>query len=177
MGQRTNPESTDLYDQSRTQWEKEYDRDIQSGDTVQNRSGIPIQPLYGPARETAGSYLDTLGFPGQEPYTRGIYPTMHRGKSWSQRQLIGQGTPDEYNERVLKLIDAGTTAISLIPCNSVYRGNDCDDVPQPLLGTCGTVINTAGHMDSALDGVDIGSISTAMNDPSPFTLLLSLIHI
>ncbi|MEE3293201.1 MAG: acyl-CoA mutase large subunit family protein [Pseudomonadota bacterium] len=171
MGQRTNPESTDLYDQSRTQWEKEYDRDIQSGDTVQNRSGIPIQPLYGPTRETAGSYLDTLGFPGQEPYTRGIYPTMHRGKSWSQRQLIGQGTPDEYNERVLKLIDAGTTAISLIPCNSVYRGNDCDDVPQPLLGTCGTVINTAGHMDSALDGVDIGSISTAMNDPSPFTLL------
>ena len=113
----------------------------------------------------------TTLFRSQVPYTRGIYTTMHRGKTWSQRQLIGQGTPDEYNKRVLQLIDAGTTAISLIPCNSVYRGNDCDDVPVPLLGTCGTVINTADHMDSALKGVDIGSISTAMNDPSPFTLL------
>ncbi|HAD38130.1 MAG TPA: methylmalonyl-CoA mutase [Gammaproteobacteria bacterium] len=171
MRRRTNPASTDLYDQAHAQWEKEYDQNIHSKVPVQNRSGIPIQPLYGPTRDSAENYLEALGFPGQVPYTRGIYTTMHRGKTWSQRQLIGQGTPDEYNKRVLQLIDAGTTAISLIPCNSVYRGNDCDDVPLPLLGTCGTVINTADHMDSALKGVDIGSISTAMNDPSPFTLL------
>ena len=105
------------------------------------------------------------------PYTRGIYSTMHRGRKWSQRQLIGLGTPEDYNARVRKLLDHGATAISLLPCNSGFRGVDCDQVPFPLLGTCGTVVNTVEHMDSALNGVPIDEISTAMNDPTPFTLL------
>jgi methylmalonyl-CoA mutase N-terminal domain/subunit len=116
-------------------------------------------------------YLEDLGFPGQFPFTRGIYPTMHRGRTWTQRQLIGLGTPDDYNRRVRRIIGAGATAISLLPCCSGFRGIDCDEVDPLLLGTCGTVINTTDHMDSALDGVPIGEISTAMNDPSPFTLL------
>jgi methylmalonyl-CoA mutase N-terminal domain/subunit len=58
-----------------------------------------------------------------------------------------------------------------LPCNSGFRGVDCDEVDPVLLGTCGTVINTTDHMDRALDGVPLGKISTAMNDPSPFTLL------
>ncbi|GIT24345.1 MAG: hypothetical protein CM1200mP41_03890 [Gammaproteobacteria bacterium] len=102
---------------------------------------------------------------------------MHRGRTWSQRQLIGLGTPAEYNRRVMKLLDAGTTAISLIPCNSVYRGNDCDEVPLPLLGTCGTVVNTVDHMATALDRVPVGEISTSMNDPSPFTLLAFVLNV
>ncbi len=81
------------------------------------------------------------------------------------------GTPEDYNKRVRRIIDAGATAISLLPCCSGFRGIDCDEVDPVLLGTCGTVINTTDHMDRALDGVPIGEISTAMNDPSPFTLL------
>ncbi|MFP6646300.1 MAG: acyl-CoA mutase large subunit family protein [Candidatus Latescibacterota bacterium] len=177
MNQRTGRPHTTRYDDARAQWQDDYSRDIGDRPGIYNRSGVKIRPLYGPAKDPGVEHLDRLGLPGQNPYTRGIYPTMHRGRTWSQRQLIGQGTPDEYNQRVLKMIEAGATAISLIPCNSVYRGNDCDEVPLPLLGTCGTVVNTAAHMDSALSQVDISTISTAMNDPSPFTLLSFVLNV
>jgi methylmalonyl-CoA mutase N-terminal domain/subunit len=153
------------------EWRDEFDQQVAGGATVRNRSGIPIEPLYTPRDWSGENYLSDLGFPGQEPYTRGIYPSMYRGRTWTQRQLIGLGTPADYNARVRGLLDLGATAISLLPCNSNFRGVDCDEAPLPLLGTCGTVINTVDHMDAALSGVPLGGISTAMNDPSPFTLL------
>ena len=153
------------------QWVREYDAQIGSDRVVRNRSGIEINPLYTPRDWSQDRYQDALGYPGAPPFTRGIYPTMHRKRTWSQRQLIGLGTPADYNERVRMILDHGSTAISLLPCNSVFRGYDCDEVPVPLLGTCGTVINSVDHMDQALTGVPIDQISTAMNDPTPFTLL------
>ncbi len=177
MNQPAEQRQTTGYEEARKKWQDDYHRDIGDRQILHNRSGVPIEPLYGPRTDPGGTHLEQLGLPGQLPYTRGIYPTMHRGQTWSQRQLIGHGTPDEYNQRVLQMIDAGTTAISLIPCNSVYRGNDCDEIPLPLLGTCGTVVNTAEHMDNALSEVDIGAISTAMNDPSPFTLLSFVLNV
>ena len=152
-------------------WRADYARQIGQDREVRNRSGIAVKPLYTPRDWDGSRYLDDLAFPGQMPFTRGIYPTMHRGRTWSQRQLIGLGTPEDYNERVLRILGAGATAISLIPCNSGFRGVDCDQVDPALLGTCGTVVNTADHMDRALAGVPLARISTAMNDPSPFTLL------
>ena len=103
--------------------------------------------------------------------TRGIYATMHRGRTWTQRQLIGLGTPSEYNQRLLGILAQGATAVSLIPCNSVFRGYDMDEVDAELLGTCGVVVDSADHMATCLDGVDLATTSCAMNDPSPFTLL------
>ncbi len=161
----------------REQWQSDYDRQIGSDKQVKNRSGFEINPLYTSADWSDARYSEDLGFPGQEPFTRGIYPTMHRGRTWTQRQLIGLGTPQDYNERVKKLLDLGTTAISLIPCNSGFRGVDCDEVPTALLGTCGTVVNTLDHMDQALSDVPIDRISTAMNDPSPFTLFAFLLGV
>lgn len=159
------------FEAAATQWQADYRRQIGHDDTVRNRSGITVAPLYLPAEGSTDAYLSNLGFPGQYPYTRGIYPTMHRGRTWTQRQLIGLGTPDDYNERVRQLLAAGATAISFLPCNSGFRGVDCDVVPPVLLGTCGTVVNTTGDMDRALAGVPLDTISTALNDPSPFTLL------
>ena len=165
------------FDQHFGQWRSDYARQMGQERSVQNRSGIPIQPLYTPRDWNGQTYLEDLGFPGQYPYTRGIYPTMHRGRTWTQRQLIGLGTPKDYNVRVRRILDAGATAISLLPCNSGFRGIDCDEVDPVLLGTCGTVVNTIDHMGQALDGVPIGEISTAMNDPSPFTLLAFLLGV
>ena len=158
-------------------WRREYDQQISSDRHIVNRSGIAIEPIYTAQQWASDRYMADLGFPGQAPYTRGIYPTMHRGRTWTQRQLIGLGTPADYNERVRKILDLGATAISLLPCNSGFRGIDCDEVPLPLLGTCGTVINTIDHMERALDGVPLGDISTAMNDPTPFTLLAFLLGV
>ncbi|WDA39269.1 acyl-CoA mutase large subunit family protein [Sphingobium sp. YC-XJ3] len=153
------------------QWHLDYLRQIGDAAPIRNRSGIEIKPLYTPGDWSGDRYLADLGYPGQFPFTRGIYPTMHRGRTWTQRQLIGLGTPEDYNKRVRSILAAGSSAISLLPCCSGFRGIDCDEVEPVLLGTCGTVINTTDHMDRALDGVPIDQISTAMNDPSPFTLL------
>ena len=152
-------------------WHQEYAATMGADKDVANRSGVPIKPLYTERDWNAAERAESLGLPGQPPYTRGIYATMHRGRTWTQRQLIGLGTPAEYNERLREVLAQGATAISLIPCNSVFRGYDMDESHIELLGTCGTVINTWEHMDRALQGVDLARTSCAQNDPSPFTLL------
>ena len=169
------PVDNSLVDPVAARWEAEYAAQIGDDRPVVNRSGIPIEPLYTPRDWDVSRYDEALGFPGQPPYTRGIYPTMHRGRTWTQRQLIGLGTPADYNARLLDIISHGATAVSLIPCNSVFRGYDMDEVHEELLGTCGTVVNSAAHMDRALEGVDLVATSCAMNDPSPFTLLAFLL--
>src|SRR5512133_2940256 len=151
-------------------WQREFAAGAASDRPTRNRSGIAIKPLYTP-QDWQGDYAADLGYPGQPPYTRGIYASMHRGRSWTQRQLIGLGTPRDYNARLLDMIAQGTTAVSLIPCNSVFRGYDMDEVHAELLGTCGVVVNTVEHMEQCLAGVDLARTSCAMNDPSPFTLL------
>lgn len=155
---------------ARILWENEYRETIVTDREVTNVSGIDIKPLYTPHDWAAYGSDEPLGYPGQPDYTRGIYATMHRGRTWTQRQLVGLGTPADYNERLLGLMARGATAVSLIPCNSVYRGYDMDTVEPELLGTCGVVVNNADHMQRCLEGVDVGEISCAMNDPSPFTL-------
>ena len=155
-------------------WQREFAAGATDSGPKRNRSGIEVKPLYTP-RDWDGDYAQALGYPGQLPFTRGIYASMHRGRTWTQRQLIGLGTPPDYNARLLEMIAQGTSAVSLIPCNSVFRGYDMDEVHAELLGTCGVVVNTAEHMDRCLAGVDTAATSCAMNDPSPFTLLAFLL--
>jgi methylmalonyl-CoA mutase N-terminal domain/subunit len=171
----SSPAANSEYAQARERWQAAYAAAIAGADQRQNRSGIPIKPLYTPDDWDSDRYMADLGFPGQAPATRGIYPTMHRGRPWSQRQLIGLDTPDAYNERVRELLAAGVTALSMIPCNSVYRGFDVDEVEPELLGTCGTTINTVEDMATCLAGIPIDRISIGLNDPLPFTLLAFLL--
>ena len=127
----------------------EYAAQIGTEREIRNRSGIAIKPLYSPLDVDPARYDADVGFPGQPPYTRGIYPTMHRGRTWTQRQLIGLGTPETYNARLRDILAQGASAVSLIPCNSVFRGYDMDEVDAELLGTCGVVVNSArphGHV-------------------------------
>lgn len=165
------------FDRAQSQWLRDYSAQIGNAEPIKNRSGIEVKPLYTPRDWDGSTYMQELGFPGQLPATRGIYPTMHRGRAWSQRQLIGLGTPEDYNARLKEVLVAGANAISLIPCNSVYRGYDVDQVDPLLLGTCGSTVNTAEDMAVCFDGVDIGRISTALNDPLPFTLLAFLLAV
>jgi len=171
MNQPIDPHLLASTETARERWQREFDEGVGEAGVIANVSGIPIQPLYTAADRAASGSDELLGYPGQPDYTRGIYATMHRGRTWTQRQLVGLGTPADYNRRLLGLLDRGATAISLIPCNSVYRGLDMDSVEPELLGTCGVVVNNADHMDRCLAGVDVGRLSCAMNDPSPFTLL------
>jgi methylmalonyl-CoA mutase N-terminal domain/subunit len=165
------------FDQAHAAWTEAFDAQHPTNRALRNRSGIETKPLYTPQDWASDRYMQDLGFPGEAPMTRGIYPTMHRGRTWTQRQLIGLGTPEEHNARVRRLLDAGATAISLIPCNSIYRGYDVDEVDPELLGTCGVTVNTVEDMEICFADIEIGSISTAVNDPSPFTLLCLLLAV
>ena len=159
------------FDAARARWRQDYADHVGGADEIRNRSGIAIAPLYTPEDWDGERYMAELGFPGQMPATRGIYPSMHRGRPWSQRQLVGLATPRHYNKRLKTLLEAGADAISLIPCNSVYRGYDVDEVDRELLGTCGSTLNTVDDMALCLDEIPIERISIGLNDPSPFTLL------
>jgi methylmalonyl-CoA mutase N-terminal domain/subunit len=151
-------------------WRREYAAQAPYGRAPANRSGLAVEPLYAPARGGA-EYLAREGFPGQPPFTRGIYASMHRGRAWTQRQLTGLGTPEQYNERLREVLAAGATAVSLLPCNSVFRGYDMDASPLEVLGTCGVVVNTWRQLEACLAGLDLASTSIGLNDPLPFGLL------
>jgi methylmalonyl-CoA mutase N-terminal domain/subunit len=159
------------FEAARGAWRADFRQSIPDERNPRNRSGIEIQPIYTPQDWDGTGYMQDLGFPGQVPLTRGIYPTMHRGRRWSQRQLIGLSTPEDYRERVKVLVDAGVNAASLTPSNSVFRGLDADEVDPALLGTCGVVVNTVEDMETCLSAVPLGRFSKALNDPSPFSLM------
>ncbi len=114
-------------------WQDAYDASAETTKRSTNRSGIDIKPLYTPHDRSQEDFFDDVGFPGEYPNTRGIYASMHRGRSWTQRQLIGWGVPEDYNKRLKEILAHGGTALSLIPCNSVYRGYDADGVPPQAL--------------------------------------------
>ena len=175
------PDAAKLFEselqQAENRWEKAYDASAGAAEPSVNRSGIDIKPLYSPKDRADENFFDDIGFPGEYPNTRGIYPSMHRGRSWTQRQLIGWGVPEDYNQRLKEILAHGATALSLIPCNSVYRGYDADEVPPELLGTCGVVVNSVEDMDICLADVPLDRISCALNDPSPFTLLALLLAV
>ena len=140
MSTKSMPTGKSEFETAKDNWQTDYDKVLPQEQKIQNRSGVEIKPIYSPLDWDSDRYMTDLGFPAQVPMTRGIYATMYRSRSWSQRQLVGLGCPDDYNERTKTLIDSGANALSLIPCNSVYRGYDMDEVDVELLGTCGTVI-------------------------------------
>src|SRR4029450_13990520 len=152
---------------AQARWQREYRAGAGAEGEIANVSGIPIAPLYTAADRPSGRD-DALGYPGQPEYTRGIYATMHRGRTWTQRQLVGLGTPADYNERLRGILARGATAVWLITGNSVSRGLDSGAGALELLGTCGPVVNDADHMARCLEGVDLAEVSCALNDPSPF---------
>ena len=97
------------FEAARDKWLDAYQGQLPGEKPRFNRSGIEVKPLYTPEDWSPDAYLPDLGFPGDKPFTRGIYPTMHRGRSWTQRQLIGLATPEDYNARMRRIVDSGAT--------------------------------------------------------------------
>ncbi|WP_128904597.1 acyl-CoA mutase large subunit family protein [Halorubrum amylolyticum] len=127
--------------------------------TVSNRE---VERLYTPEDVADIDYADDLGFPGEEPYTRGVYPTMHRGRTWTMRQFAGFGTAEETNERFHYLIDEGQTGLSTAFDMPSLMGLDSDD-PMSLgeVGKEGVAVDTLRDMEVLFDGIDVGEVSTS----------------
>jgi methylmalonyl-CoA mutase N-terminal domain/subunit len=134
-------------------------------------SGIPVKPFYTPADVKEVDYEEHLGDPGQFPFTRGIYPTMYRGRLWTKRMLVGYETPEVFNVRQRTMFENGTTGINFVPCNSYARGYDSDEVDIELLGRCGTTIDSLQDLEIAFRDIPLDQVTAGFNDPSPFALI------
>ncbi|MBI3763192.1 MAG: methylmalonyl-CoA mutase family protein [Chloroflexi bacterium] len=137
-------------------------------------SGIPLERVYPPADDGA-EYLDKLGFPGEYPFTRGVQPTMYRGRLWTMRQYAGYATAEESNRRYKFLLEQGQTGHSVAFDLPTQIGYDADD-PMALgeVGKVGVSICSLDDMLTLFDGIPLDKVSTSMTINAPAAILLAL---
>ena len=125
-------------------------------------SNLEVDRLYTPENVADVDYEEDLGFPGEPPYTRGVYPTMYRGRPWTMRQFAGYGTAEATNERFHYLIDEGQTGLSTAFDMPSLMGIDSDD-PMSLgeVGKEGVAVDTLADMEVLFDGIDLDEVSTS----------------
>jgi methylmalonyl-CoA mutase N-terminal domain/subunit len=125
-------------------------------------SNLDVDRLYTPLDVADIDYDEDIGFPGEEPFTRGVYPTMYRGRQWTMRQFAGFGTADETNERFHYLIDEGQTGLSTAFDMPTLMGIDSDDVmADGEVGKEGVAVDTLADMERLFDGIDLDEVSTS----------------
>jgi methylmalonyl-CoA mutase N-terminal domain/subunit len=137
--------------------------------------GQEVDPLYTPADMADFEYDEDLGFPGEDPYTRGVYPTMYRGRLWTMRQYAGMGTAAETNERFNYLIDEGQTGLSTAFDLPTQMGRDSDDpMSAGEVGKTGVAIDSLADMETVFDGIPLDEVSTSMTINAPASVLLAM---
>ena len=136
-------------------------------------SGLPLEPIYTP-ETTPIDYDRDLGLPGEYPFTRGVYPTMYRGRLWTMRQFAGFGTAEETNERFRYLLEHGQTGLSTAFDMPTLMGYDSDH-PRSLgeVGREGVAIDSLDDMETLFAGIPLGEVSTSMTINSPAAMLLA----
>jgi methylmalonyl-CoA mutase N-terminal domain/subunit len=134
-------------------------------------SGEPVRPLYTAADLPAA---ERIGLPGQYPFTRGVYPSMYRGRLWTMRQFAGFGTAAETNERFRYLLDHGQTGLSTAFDMPSLMGHDSDS-PRSLgeVGREGVAIDTLDDMETLFQGIDLGEVSVSMTINAPAAIMLA----
>ncbi len=126
-------------------------------------SGIPVKPLYTPADLRASDYEKKLGFPGEYPFTRGVYPTMYRGRLWTMRMFAGFGRPEDTNSRFKYLLEQGQTGLSTAFDMPALMGYDADHPrARGEVGKEGVSISTLADMETLFDGIPLGEVTTSM---------------
>src|SRR6185312_8113486 len=137
-------------------------------------SGLPIDTVYRPA-DAELDYARDLGDPGAFPFSRGVQPTMYRGRLWTMRQYAGFGTAAETNRRFRHLLDAGQTGLSVAFDLPTQMGIDSDS-PRALgeVGRVGVAIDTVDDMHTLLDGIPLDKVSTSMTINSTASTLLAM---
>jgi len=134
-------------------------------------SGEEIKPLY---TEDDLPGLTTIGRPGEYPFTRGVYPTMYRGRLWTMRQFAGFGTAEETNERFHYLLDHGQTGLSTAFDMPSLMGHDSDHArSEGEVGREGVAIDTLDDMETLFQGIAMGDISTSMTINAPAAVMLA----
>jgi methylmalonyl-CoA mutase N-terminal domain/subunit len=136
-------------------------------------SGQPIAPLYGPEHAPTDPE-ESIGAPGEYPFTRGPYPSMYRGRLWTMRQFAGFGTVEETNERFHYLLDHGQTGLSTAFDMPTLMGYDSDHARSlGEVGREGVAVDTLDDMKQLFDGIPLGGVTTSMTINAPAAILLA----
>jgi len=173
------PESKHLEDQ-RKSWEsgtvkKVTDRNPERKKEFMTGSWIPVERVYLPSITTDAEYSEKLGFPGEYPFTRGVQPTMYRGRFWTMRQYAGFGTAEESNQRYKFLMSQGQTGLSIAFDLPTQIGYDSDDPhSEGEVGKVGVAIDTLKDMEILFDGIPLDKVSTSMTINAPAAVLLAM---
>ncbi|HCD71156.1 methylmalonyl-CoA mutase family protein [Thermovirga lienii] len=162
---------------------KKYDEKVQKSlqkfserkEEFKTGGGLPLERLYTPAHLEGRSYVEDLGFPGEYPYTRGVQPTMYRGRFWTMRQYAGFATAAESNARYRYLLEQGQTGLSVAFDLPTQIGYDSDHpMAQGEVGKVGVAIDSLADMEVLFDGIPLDKVSTSMTINAPASVLLSM---
>ncbi len=138
-------------------------------------SGIEEKRLYTPLDRVGKSYVEELGFPGEFPFTRGVYPTMYRGRLWTMRQYAGFATAKETNRRFKYLIEQGQTGLSVAFDLPTQMGYDSDHpLARGEVGRVGVIIDTLKDMETLFEGIPLDRVSTSMTINAPTAIILAM---
>jgi methylmalonyl-CoA mutase, N-terminal domain len=159
---------------ARDRWEEAYSQSPERDAEFSTMSGIPVRPLYTPD-DVEGPYDEKLGYPGEYPYTRGVYPNMYRGRLWTVRQFAGYGDAEETNRRFRYLIEHGQNGLSVAFDMPTLMGLDSDS-PLSLgeVGTEGVAVDSLEDMERLFEGIPMGEITTSMTINAPAMVLLAM---
>jgi len=140
-----------------------------------NTSGIPIERLYTPLDLQDMDYLSELGFPGSYPFTRGVQPTMYRGRHWTMRQYAGFASAEESNRRYKFLLEQGQTGLSVAFDLPTQIGYDSDhEMAMGEVGKVGVAIDSLQDMEILFSGIPLDQVSTSMTINAPAAVLLAM---
>ena len=158
-----------------TTLKKVLDRSPESQEEFRTESGIPVKRLYSPLDLEGLDYEEALGYPGQYPYTRGVYPSMYRGRLWTMRNYAGFGTAEDTNHRFRYLLEQGMKGLSIAFDLPTQLGYDSDDpLAEGAVGRVGVAVDSLADMEVIFQGIPLDKVSTSMTINAPATILLAM---
>jgi len=158
----------DQVEEGRRRWRQRYDAaEVRDADFT-TLSGVEVEPVYGPPVGDAVDGFERVGWPGEFPYTRGLYATGYRGRTWTIRQFAGFGNAAQTNERYQKILASGGNGLSVAFDMPTLMGHDSDDARAlGEVGHCGVAIDSAADMDVLFSDIPLGGVSTSMTISGP----------
>ena len=157
---------------ARQRWQQRYDAALAGGKVrdadFTTLSGVEVDPVYGPADESAVPGFERIGWPGEFPFTRGLHATGYRGRAWTIRQFAGFGNAQQTNERYKMILAEGGGGLSVAFDMPTLMGRDSDD-PRALgeVGHCGVAIDSAADMDVLFDDIPLDDVDHVDDDQRP----------
>ncbi len=160
------------HDDARERWAERYAEGSKRDIDFVTQSSAEVEPLYTPTDLEGFDYDRDLSYPGLYPYTRGIHPTMYRGKLWTMRQFAGFGTAEDTNRRYKYLLSQGQTGLSVAFDFPTLMGYDSDHPrAEGEVGKCGVAISSLADMETLFDGIPLDRVSTSMTINGPAAML------